>query len=122
MKNSMDQLRQEMKEQFAILHQTMTMNARLPMQQDNALVNAAKERDDLRKLFRAKEQENASLRERLQTLEQTIMEMNNSNGQAGTGGTSSTIVSNAEPDAEKTVLQSIDASPVGFQPYTGARD
>ena len=113
-KNSIDRLRQETREQFVDLKQTLS--ARLPMQPNNALVNVTKERDDLQELFRAKEQENASLRERLQNLEQRMMEMNDLNGQVGTGDTSSRIVSSLEPDAEKIVLQSIDASPVGFQP------
>jgi hypothetical protein len=107
MKNSIDQLRQETMEQFVLLHQAL--NAKLPMQHDNALVTAAKERDDLQKLSQAKEQEYTRLRERLQTLEQTLKQ-NNPGGQTDAGDTSLRIVTATEPDAEKIVLQSIDAS------------
>lgn len=79
------------------------------------MVATAKERYDLQKLFQAKEQEKARLRERLQTLEQTSKQNNNPSGQTDAGDTSLRIVTAIEPDAETIVLQSIDASLLGFE-------
>ena len=109
MKNSMDQLRREMREQFAALRQTL--DARLSENRYcgpcNLIGELEKQVNDTERLVRARMRENARLRVQVQAAELSLPEGTDPYLQASRADSSSEAILRPGPDAEGIVLESI---------------